>query len=55
MKDIIIKLDIKMVAPAYEIVVTLTHDVAHRLGHAAGGAVVEALRYRPEGHGFDSR
>jgi hypothetical protein len=24
-------------------------------GHAAGGAVVEALRYKPEGHGFDLR
>jgi hypothetical protein len=24
-------------------------------GHAAGGAVVEALRYKPEGRGIDSR
>jgi hypothetical protein len=26
-----------------------------RLGHAAGGVVVEALRYKQEGRGFDSR
>jgi hypothetical protein len=25
------------------------------LGHAVGGAVVEALRYKPEGSGIDSR
>jgi hypothetical protein len=25
------------------------------VGHAAGGAVVEALRYKPEGRGIDSR
>jgi hypothetical protein len=25
------------------------------LWHAAGGAVVEALRYKPEGRGIDSR
>jgi hypothetical protein len=25
------------------------------VGHAAGGAVVEALRYKPEGRGVDSR
>jgi hypothetical protein len=24
-------------------------------GHAAGGSVVEALRYKPEGRGIDSR
>jgi hypothetical protein len=24
-------------------------------GHAAGGAVVEALRYKPDGRGIDSR
>jgi hypothetical protein len=30
--------------------VTLFHS-----GHAAGGAVVEALRYKPEGRGIDSR
>jgi hypothetical protein len=23
-------------------------------GHAAGGEVIEALRYKPEGRGFDS-
>jgi hypothetical protein len=27
----------------------------HELEHAAGGAVVEALRYTTEGRGFDSR
>jgi hypothetical protein len=25
------------------------------VGHAAGGAVVEALRYKPEGRGINSR
>jgi hypothetical protein len=26
-----------------------------KLGHAAGSAVIEALRYKPEGRGIDSR
>jgi hypothetical protein len=34
----------------YTNIAVLTHK-----GHAAGGVVVEALRYKPEGRGFDSR
>jgi hypothetical protein len=29
--------------------------ITNNAGHAAGGVVVEALRYKPEGRGIDSR
>jgi hypothetical protein len=31
------------------------HRLLLNMGHAAGGAVVEALRYKPEGRGLDSQ
>jgi hypothetical protein len=30
-------------------------NTLYQLGHAAGGAVVEALRYKPEGREIDSQ
>jgi hypothetical protein len=32
-----------------------TFQIAHNLYGARDGAVVEALRYKPDGRGFDSR
>jgi hypothetical protein len=41
------------ISTAYSVVDCLV--LLKQEGHAAGGAVVEALRYKPEGRGIDSQ